>query len=225
MKDGPLRRKEIRKQILESLMPEDMKNEGHNNEFRATSFLTPRSLEKHNSPRDRVPEIHFENLKLKIGVQRIRQDANHVKAAKQLQAQLQAIGIKSQLELVDFTAVCSDYYNSTYDLFIGGIALGNDEMISLLRVIQSPAFPIYPWVTEKVCSKIDEVICLMRSSQESQVQWKYYCEIEDLLKSEYAILFLNHRFHAVYEPDKSEYVNIKLNCNGRVDYRKVWKKQ
>ncbi|MCG3087469.1 ABC transporter substrate-binding protein [Sporosarcina cyprini] len=224
VKDGPLRRIEIRKQILERLIPEDMRNEGHDNEFRATSFVSKRSLEKQNAERVRVPEEHFENLTLKIAVQQIRPGANHEKAAKQLQAQLRDMGISSQLELVDSTTLCNEDSLSTYDMFVGGIALGNDEMVSLLHVMQSPSFPIYPCVSDHLRKRMDDVIGMIRCSQDNQTQWDFYFEIEDLLSSEYAILFLNHRQHTVYEPEDSEYVNIKLNCNGRVDYRNVWKK-
>ena len=61
--------------------------------------------------------------------------------------------------------------------------------------------------------------------QDESDRWDIYFEIEEFLKSNYAILFCNHRFHTVYEPKDNPYVNIELDSNGRVDYRKVWKRR
>ncbi|QTD42548.1 ABC transporter substrate-binding protein [Sporosarcina sp. Te-1] len=224
VKDGPFNSKEMRKNIREKLRPEDIRNEWHDNEFRATSFLTKHSLANQAKPKNRLDERRFDGLHVKIAVQQIRQGANHEKAAKLLQAQLQDIGIASQLDLIDASAIGSHDCISTYDLFVGGIALGKDHLISLMRVVQSAAFPIYPAMPKDIREKIDEKARVIRGSREEQFRWNAYYEIEELLSSEDAILFLQHRFHSVYEPDNSAFVNIKLNSNGRVDYRNVWKK-
>ncbi|MBB4826204.1 MarR-like DNA-binding transcriptional regulator SgrR of sgrS sRNA [Sporosarcina luteola] len=224
VKDGLFQEKDMRKQVLERLSPEHIRNERRNTEFRATSFITKRSIANQRDSINEVDEQHFDGMHVKIAVQQIRPGVNHEKAAKQLQAQLQDIGISAQLDLIDASTMGSEFCISTYDLFVGGIALGKDHLISLMRVVQSAAFPIYPAMPKHIREKIDEKVKVIRCSREDPFRWNAYFEIEELLSSEYAILFLSHRFHSVYEPENSAFENIKLNSNGRVDYRNVWKK-
>ena len=142
-----------------------------------------------------------------------------------MQIQLQEMGIESTVDVVDLHQMSNEENLAKYDLFVEGIALGEDHLLSLLTALHSTELTIYPCLDEKMRSFVDEKIQKIRSVQDESKRWDTYFEIEEFLKSNYAIIFCNHRFHTVYEPKDNPYVNIELDSNGRVDYRKVWKRR
>lgn len=222
MKEGMFQRESFRKEIYTRLQPDGMRNEGLDNEIAATSFIFSRSetanLDKNNR------NIRYEGRPLKIAVQQIRPGANHERAAKHLQIQLKEMGVESTVEIVDLHLISSEESIKTFDLFVGGIALGEDRLLSVLTALHSSELTIYACLDERMRSYVDKKIREIRNMEEESTRWKIYFEIEEFLKSKHAILFCNHRFHAVYEPKGNPYVNIELDSNGRVDYRKVWNK-
>lgn len=72
---------------------------------------------------------------------------------------------------------------------------------------------------------INKQVSKMKTFQDETARWNSYFEIEDYLKAQHAIIFLNHRIHTIYESESSQYANIELDSHGRVDYRAVWKKK
>ncbi|MGG0667256.1 ABC transporter substrate-binding protein [Lederbergia citrisecunda] len=222
LKEGTFQKEAFRKDIYTRLQPEGIRNEGLDNEIVATSFLSPRSEAVKLDNKNR--NLRYEGPPLRIAAQQIRPGANHERAAKNLQIQLQEMGIDSTIEIVDFYQMSSEKSLGTYDLFVGGIALGEDRLLSLLTALQSTELTIYPCLDEKMKSFVDKKIRKIRSVEEESTRWDLYFKIEEYLKSKHAILFCNHRFHTVYEPKDNPYVNIELDSNGRVDYRKVWKR-
>lgn len=222
LKKGPFQRESFRKEIYERLQTERILNEGLDNEIVATSFLPTRSEAVHVNHKNR--KLRYEGPSLRIAAQQIRPGADHERAAKHLQIQLQEMGIDSTVEIVNFHQIGGEKSLATYDLFVGGIALGEDRLLSLLSALQSTELTIYLSLSEKMKGFLDKKIREIRIAEEESARWDIYFEIEEFLKSKYALLFCNHRFHTVYEPKDSPYVNIELNSSGRVDYRKVWKK-
>ena len=222
LKEGMFQQEAFRKEIYSRLQPEHIRNEGLDNEVVATRFLSSRSetvnLDNKNG------NLRYKGPSLQIAAQQIRSGANHERAAKHLQTQLHEMGIESTVNIVDFHQMGTEESLAKYDLFVGGIALGEDRLLSLLTAIHSTDLTIYSCLDEKMRSLVDEKFRRIRSAEDESARWEIYYEIEEFLKSKYVILFCNHRFHTVYEPKDNPYVNIELDSNGRVDYRKVWKK-
>lgn len=224
IKEGPIRQQTLRRTICERLLPGAIRNEGLDKETVATSFIWKRSEQCHSETVFSSNDFTYKGPALRIAAQQIRPGANHLRAAKHLQAQLHTMGIESTIDLVDASHISSSENLARYDLFVCGILLGEDRLFSLLATIQSSHFTIYPTVDDRTKKKIDEKVREIRLSQEESIRWTKYFEIEEMLKSMHAIFFLNHRFHAVYEPEDSPYEGIQLDSNGRVDYRKVWRR-
>lgn len=223
-KDGPMRNKEFRNKICEMLNPENICNEQSENEFVSISLLSQLSLTTQKKQIGRSKPLQYDGPMLRIAAQQIRTGANHAKAAEDLAEQLKNIGIPSQVSLINSREIMSNSNLSTFDLFVGGIALGSDLLLSAVNALQSPHLTIYPCLDEKMKDFITRKMIEIRRSQEETFRWQTYYEMEEFLKSERAIFFLTHRSHSVYELTDSPYVNIKLNHHGRIDYRKVWKK-
>lgn len=224
IKEGPIRQQTLRRTICERLLPGAIRNEGLDKETVATSFIWKRSEQCHSETVFSSNDFTYKGPALRIAAQQIRPGANHLRAAKHLQAQLHTMGIESTIDLVEASHLSSSENLAKYDLFVCGILLGEDRLLSLLATIQSSHFTIYPTVDDRTKKKIDEKVREIRLSQEESIRWIKYFEIEEILKSMHAIFFLNHRFHAVYEPEDSPYEGIQLDSNGRVDYRKVWRR-
>lgn len=222
IKEGQFQQEAFRKEIYTRLQPEGIRNEGLDNEIAATSFISSRSkaVNLDNNSRN----LRYKEPSLQIAAQQIRSGANHERAAKHLQTQLHEIGIESTVNIVDFHQMGTEESLAKYDLFVGGIALGEDFLLSLLTAFHSTELTIYLCLDEEMRRFVDEKIRRIRRVKEESARWDIYFEIEEFLKSKYVILFCNHRFHTVYEPKDNPYVNIELDSNGRVDYRKVWKR-
>ena len=222
-KEGPFMNTEVREQLFNIIHPEDFcLNQG--NEIVAHSFLTAQSkkLKKQNEleVRHELLDINFE---IKIAVQQIRPGANHVREALVLQKQLASHHIPSTIHTIDINDVSPTAFQD-YDLFVGGIALGENKLLSALLAIQSTALNIAAFATDDMKRFIDNRIMQIKQSNCTATQWEIYFELEKYLIENCLLLFLNHRSHKIYEPKNSAYQNIKLNENGRIDYRKVWKK-
>ena len=159
---------------------------------------------------------------LKIAAQQIRKGADHEREALILQAQLAQHGIESTVELIDINNVDHTLFQQ-FDLFVGGIALGEDRLLSVLAAIQSNNLCIYPYLTDEVKTFTAQQISNIKESKKDSTRWEIYFQLEDYLKENHILLLLNHRSHTVYEPENSPYINIQLNTKGRIDYRKVWK--
>lgn len=220
-KTGPVREKSFRKKLVQIIEPEKFCLPS---EVVAHSFITERTKLLHperGKPVEAKPAFDGELL---IAAQQIREGVNHKRKADILKGQLEAAGIRAKVEIVP----TSEWWNSEtyekYDLFVAGVGLAEDLFLSLLNLLQSKRMAIESCLPGEMREFLMEKLTLIREAQTDKERWRLYFEIEDRLKSEYAILFLSHRSHTVYEQKDSAYVNIKLDSYGRVDYRKVWKR-
>ncbi len=224
-REGLFQQEVLRKEIYTMLQPGGIRNEWLDNEIPATSFISSRSDAVNLNTDKPNGKLHYKGQPLQIAAQQIRPGANHERAAKHLQIQLQEMGIESTVEIVDFHQMSTEESLAKYDLFVGGIALGEDHLLSLVTALTSTELAIYPCLDERMRNFTVEKIRKIRSEDEESARWDTYFELEEFLKSNYAILFCNHRYHTVFEPADNPYVNIELDSNGRVDYRKVWKRR
>lgn len=221
-RDGPMRDRELRKRIYNIVNPNEYCRT--NNKIAAHSFITFQSEKYQTFESCNQSVIHQLDAPLKIAVQQIREGVNHEREAKILQRQLTRVGVPSTIEIVDVELFENPETIQTFDLFVGGVALTEDRLLSVMTTLQSKRLMLYRSYSDSVRAFVDQQIALMKEVKEDASRWRIYFQIEEYLKSNYAIRFLTHRFHTVYKPDKSLYQNIDLDSNGRVDYRKVWRK-
>lgn len=220
-KEGPMRDKDFRKMLYHVIHPEDFCLPG---EKVAASFLTKKSAQhKISVQKGSVKEAAF-NGELVIAAQQIRGGVDHEREAKILKNQLNNAGIPARIELVHATDFHrTDVFNK-YDLFVSGIALSDDRLLSIMTAIQSNQIPIYQCLSEEMKGYIDEQIIKMMNVENEEKRWSCNFAIEDYLKANHTLLFLNHRSHTVYKSENNPFLNIELDSNGRIDYRKVWKR-
>jgi len=215
---GPLLDSRIRETIATMINPEDFCQEAYVNEV-ASSFLTSRK----NNHAPSAPVMAFHGP-VKIAAQQIREGVNHEREALILKSQLAKAGIEASVSIVHAKQFTEPEPFQTYDLFVGGLALGEDPLLSLIAVLQSKMLPLHSCLSEEMEDIVGSYILLLKETEDEEKRWSIYFKIEEYLLSEHALLFLTHRSHYAYEPMNSPYENIRLDSNGRVDYRKIWKR-
>ncbi|GIO25569.1 ABC transporter substrate-binding protein [Ornithinibacillus bavariensis] len=211
----------FRKRLSEIINPVEFCIEG---EIVASSFLSNRSLELNEKKFIAATKMIPIDTTLKIAAQEIREGVNHEREAIILQNQLKRAGIDSTIEIVKSSELSKPKIISSFDLVVGGIALSDDHLLSVLTATVSNHLPICPSMSKEIHKKVDNFMTRIKLLQDESSRWKLYFEMEDYLKSEYQIIFLNHRTHTIYQHKDSEYANIELDHHGRVDYRRVWKR-
>ena len=224
-KGMPLANQKLRKMIYQSISKDAFR---HNSSHYAVahSFLSKRTkqIEKNMKNVQKVEGGLADSLHLKIAAQQIREGVNHEREANILQEQLLKLGVIATVDVLDLQQLTSEKSLQTYDLFVGGIALGADALVSVYHALQTSTVPIYPCLNTEMKKVVDHILTEIERCENEEIQWDLYFQIENFLQEEAILLFLNHRTHTVYEPMNSVYQNIELNSNGRIDYRKVWKK-
>ncbi|MFA1820351.1 ABC transporter substrate-binding protein [Virgibacillus oceani] len=162
--------------------------------------------------------------KLHIAAQQIREGVNHEREALILQKQLKRAGIEATLDIVDLEKLQQPSVLRQYDLVVAGLALSENRLLSAVISILTSQLSIYSSLTNEMKVSVDKQIAAIKSSPHTGRQWELYFQLEEYLKENACIFFLNHRTHTIYEPKDSEFENIALDSNGRVDYRSVWKR-
>lgn len=221
-KNGPMQDERFRQLICNIVNPSNFCLDVGNEEV-AYSFLTERSAMLKSTNQYPSSEFTETEVVLKIAAQQIRKDANHEREALLLQAQLAMNGITSTVELIDLHQL-NDSLFKHYDLFVGGIALSEDRLLSVLTASQTSNLPIYPCLTNEMKKYVEQQITTIKELRDDTTRWEAYFQLESYLKSNHILFFLTHRSHTVFEPENSPYANIQLDCNGRIDYRKIWKR-
>ena len=221
-KNGPMQDEQFRRFICTIIRPSDYCLPTGNEKV-AYSFITEQSMILKSREQQPSSELIPPDVVVQIAAQQIRKDANHEREALILQQQLAENGITSTVELFDLHELNDSLFDH-YDLFVGGIALGEDPLLSVLAASQSSSLPISPCLTDEMKKIVDQQITTIKESKTDKTRWETYFQLESYLTTNHSLLFLTHRSHTVYEPENSPYVNIQLDHNGRIDYRKVWKR-
>ncbi|WP_188206980.1 ABC transporter substrate-binding protein [Alkalibacillus aidingensis] len=221
-KQGPMSDESLRKWTCEQINAEEFCLA---REMVAHSLLTQRSLEFKSSNGKRPTEEKSPQLTLKIAAQQIRKGANHEREALIFQQQLNKIGVDSSVEAVPIHQLIQPDVLDQYDIVVGGVALSDDHLLSVLTTLQSNRMVIYPCLSDELKKEVNDGISMIKENQNTNVQWDIYFKVEEYLKSEHAIFFLSHRTHTIYQSETSPYMGIELDSHGRVDYRNVWKRQ
>ena len=165
-------------------------------------------------PADRFPP-------LKIGFQQIRDGVNHEREALILQRALDAYGIESTLELVDFRLPPLDV-SARFDLFVGGHALGKDVILSLVAIYTGGALAIYNMASHELQEMVRSLIQRATAFSESEAMLDTLRMIETELQNAYCLKLLTHRTHRQFISNDVHYRNIQFDSNGRIDYKTIW---
>lgn len=220
-KEGPVKERDFRKILYQVIDPKEFCLP---EEKLAYSFLTKKPVQQQVSiETETVREAAYDG-ELVIAAQEIREGVNHEREARILKKQLNNAGISARIELVHAADFKKSQILEKYDLFVSGIALSEDRLLSAIATIQSPQVAIYPCLPDGMKDHINQEVIKMMRIQKEEERWISYFAIEDILVEQHMLLFLNHRSHTVYESEDSEFMNIELDSNGRIDYRKVWRR-
>ncbi len=169
---------------------------------------------------ERVPPIKFPELK--IGVQQIRENVNHLREAKILSERLKEYGIGHELELVPYRALTEDIA-TTYDIYVGGLALGQDKIMSLLSIYQSIHIPIKSFLHEKAKKQVNQLIQQVYTCPEEQKVFHLFKDAENVMQNASIIKFLSHRVHKLFIRYDSPFTGIEMEANGKIDYTKIFR--
>lgn len=155
---------------------------------------------------------------LKIGVQQIRTGVNHEPEALILQQILAQYGITSTIHIVDFKKSQTPIQEH-FDLFVGGYALGQDTLLSLIALYNGT-----PNTT--ICMApvdIQQHFFSLLEKDMNTEQIRATLELlEQQLQHSFCLKFLTHRTHRHYIRDSIPYKGIQFDNNGRIDYKRIY---
>lgn len=160
--------------------------------------------------------------KLKIGVQQIREKVNHLREAKILSERLKKYGICHEIEFVPYRALTEEIAQ-TYDIYVGGLALGQDKIMSLLSIYQSIHIPVKSFAHEKAKRAVDQLIQQVYICSEEQKAIQLFKDVENIMQKASLIKFLSHRLHKLYIRYDSPFAGIEMEANGKIDYTKIFR--
>ncbi|MEO4053262.1 ABC transporter substrate-binding protein [Solibacillus sp. CAU 1738] len=181
----------------------------------AHSFMT--SKKREHLVRNSLNDYHFPHLR--IGIQQIRPGANHLREAKILSDFLTANNIPHSSELAPIRSDAR-YVADHYDLFVGGIAIGQDHILALLHAYESNQFALKAFMEDEQVKSLLKQAKLTWNDEEA-LGWLN--EVEDLMVDAFVLKFLSHRQHHFYIRDDSPFAGIGFDDHGKIDYRKIYR--
>lgn len=212
--NGPLQNIRLRQALFEAINSESycLVEEG---ETVAYSFFTAKK--GNHLVKNELHQFQFPHLR--IGVQQIRPGANHLREAQILSDFLTEHNISHELELPPIRAQ-ADYIVSHYDVFVGGIALGSEPIISLVHAFESKQFALNAFTgTDDISNLIKRV----KTIWDDEAALQYLQAAEDFMIHTFVLKFLTHRQHHFYIRDDSPFAGIAFDNHGKIDYRKIYK--
>ncbi|GAB3794220.1 ABC transporter substrate-binding protein [Virgibacillus kimchii] len=221
-KSGPLQEWENRQWISSVIEPREFCLK-ERDETVAHSFISEKSSKL--SEKKKLKDPKGNKWDLKIAAQQIRAGVNHEREALILQKQLKRADVETTVDIVDVENLQNQNIVNQYDLVVAGIALSENKLLSAVTSMISNQLTIYRSLTDEMRESVDAHIAAIKETPDPEKQWALYFQLEEFLKGNACIFFLNHRTHTIYEPKNSDYENIALDSNGRVDYRRVWKRK
>lgn len=217
-KSGLLQNEGLREKIYRIIRPEEFCLPV---ERVADSFMTERKGKR--QPSHDFSKVTFAG-EIKIAAQQIREGVNHLREAEILKEQLNQNGIQAKVEAVHVNDLKDRRVLERYDLIVSGVALGEDRLLSLISTLTSKRIPIFNCLVPDMQQFVLEQLENIKGTDDDGERMMYYKKIEDYLTDHHVIRFLTHRSHIVYESNDHLFVNMTLDSNGRIDYRKVWKR-
>lgn len=188
-------------------------------EFAATSFLIDRSERQLPEACARPkPDIPWPTIRIRV--QQIRPEANHRREAKVLERLLHSHGLQYALELVS-PAEIDEEAGSKYDCFVGGIAFGKDWMMSAMAMLQAKGNYLMSALPNEGRSHVRSLLRQLQGERSEAARVRCYEEIESYFTSQAILKFLAHRRHTLYVSKQSPFYNIRMDANGKIDYRAI----
>ncbi|MGE7624904.1 ABC transporter substrate-binding protein [Viridibacillus sp. NPDC096237] len=220
-KNSILSNSELREWLYEKIHPESfcLYEIG---ETVAYSFLQENKINEITNRQ--VDKLEIDWPVIRIGVQQIRSNANHLREAEILEQQLNMLGIPCSLELADIF-IKAEEVAEKYDCFVGGVALNKDKLISLMTLLQSNQFCFLAFLNVKAQIQVQKILKDIKAQSNEASQLDLYLQIEAILKRENVLKFLTHRKHWLYVSNDSPFTNIHMDAQGKLDYRRIYKKR
>ncbi|WP_268627482.1 ABC transporter substrate-binding protein [Paenibacillus alvei] len=193
-------------------------------EIAATSFLVNRSERQRRQRARRIvrptPDIHWPVIRIRV--QQIRPDANHMREALVLERLLHTHGLECSIEIVSPAEIDEEARNK-YDCFVGGVAFGEDWMISAISMLQGKGNYFMSSMSEEGRRHVQYLLQQIQCEQSESARVRLYEEIESYFTGNAILKFLTHRRHTLYVSKNSPFYNIKMDANGKIDYRAIVK--
>lgn len=152
----------------------------------------------------------------------LRPGANHQDEALWLQTQWQQIGVNATVCVIHIEELAREEILEQADVIVAGIALTSNALLSLVKTFQVPTAFIANTVGSQLGQVVQDCIKEVITIDARQQQLSSLLQLENRLKSEYALNFLHHRTHSVFVNVGSSLAGIKINDCGRIDYKSLW---
>lgn len=160
---------------------------------------------------------HF-SRPLRIGYQQIREGVSHLYKAEILQKQLKNIGIDSTFVCINFKEKNWSLVE-TLDLFIGGLVISENKWLSLIYTYLAEPKIFLRFLTEDARRSVHQQI---QHVSENPLNDQLFDPVEQFLQENATLKFLTHRQQIYYIREDSAYKHLRVDNNGRINYRKMY---
>jgi SgrR family transcriptional regulator len=194
----------------------------------AYSFLSEQSATKGKKDFNSVlskqllKEVGYNGETINIYASELRKGADHSPEARWIQQQCEKIGVSTLIEVVPFSKLTQPETLKKADIIVSGVLLNQNLVLSLMRMFQTSIAFIYNMVGSQLAMEIERKLELVKQEKDRQEQLKILMELEEILRQNYTIIFLHHRYHSVNVNHNSSLEGVSLSELGRINYKDVW---
>jgi SgrR family transcriptional regulator len=143
-----------------------------------------------------------------------------VKEAYWIQEELRKAGIRLEVKTLPADTVLKEKNVPDADLVLHAVGFSEDTDFSLLEIYQVENNFVRGHLGPVLAPIVDDMLTEIRKEPRQDVRREKLRKIEDILKENYAVLFLYHISRRVLS--HSALQGISLNAYGMVDLRDVW---
>lgn len=172
-----------------------------------------------------LKQSNYQGEPLHIYATQLRPQANHEAEAYWLQTQWAKLGIPATVNVVPIHELTEPQYLAQADIVVCGVAFGKSPIVSLIRTLQAPTSFIYDFLSPTLKQNLMDTIKRIRQTKDTQLHVQALLELENKLVHQHALHFLHHRAHTVHVHAGGTLQGVRLNHNGRVDYKSLWFKR
>lgn len=218
-KDGPLQQVEIRKLIGDLIDRKQLTRLGKPRIDPAQGFYIENRKVEHSST---IFKERPHNKNIYSGERLVLVTySRHSLDAKLIQRMLAEAGIRLELKIVNWEKVQSKEVLENADMIMFE-GTPNEGIISILELLCFEQGFIYPFLSEKLKTEMEQFISRLKGESSSLGRLKIYKELEKFLIGNGVISFLVHKQVEVYHHYSLEGVHV--NSRMWIDFQDIWYK-
>jgi SgrR family transcriptional regulator len=227
-KKGPQQQLKFREAIYHAIDKEKMCREIRNGRFLpADSLYTSRTNQDYSNSynlkkaKKLIEEVGYNQEPLKLYTTKFRHNFDYQPESLWIKEQCEQVGIKIVVEVFPVEELLRPEVFQEADLVITGAVIARTQSV-LYKYYQSPTSFIKQFAGKSMSQTFHQYLSIIQEEPNETKQMELLLQLEDLLKQEYAVIFLYHRNYVLNVNEKSQIQGVSLNWFGRINYKNIW---